>query len=160
GRDADAAKEYRNARASSGSDPIPFIEFGRFQCKRNELDDAIATLKEALARAPYNARANSLMGEALVMKGDHATAIPYLQNGISVDPGNEDGRIRLAQSLAKVGRIKEAIVTLEAAPNDEDGRIHYVLAGYYRQEGRTEEMQRALAFFETRKKALKTKGVE
>ena len=160
GRDADAEKEYRSAMASSGSDPIPFIEFGRFQCKRNELDDAIATLKEALARAPYNARANSLMGEALVMKGDHATAIPYLQNGIGVDPGNEDGRIRLAQSLAKVGRIKEAIVTLEAAPNDEDGRIHYVLAGYYRQEGRTEEMQRALAFFETRRKALKTKVVE
>ena len=160
GRDADAEKEYRSAMASSGSDPIPFIEFGRFQCKQNELDDAIATLKEALARAPYNARANSLMGEALVMKGDHAPAIFYLQNGISVDPGNEDGRIRLAQSLAKVGRIKEAIVTLEAAPNDEDGRIHYVLAGYYRQEGRTEEMQRALAFFETRKKALKTKVVE
>ena len=160
GRDADAEKEYRSAIASSGSDPIPWIEFGRFKCKRNELDDAIATLKEALARAPYNARANDLMGEALFMKGDHATAIPYLQNGISVDPGNEDSRIRLAQSLAKVGRIKEAIVTLEAAPNDGDGRIHYVLAGFYRQEGRNEEMQRALAFFETRKKALKTKVAE
>ena len=66
----------------------------------------------------------------------------------------------MAQSLAKLGRIKEAILTLEAAPNDADGRIHYVLAGYYRQEGRKEEMQRALAFFETRQKALKTKGVE
>jgi predicted Zn-dependent protease len=160
GRDEAAEKEYRNAIASSGSDPIPFIEFGRFKCKRNELDDAIATLKEALARAPYDARANDLMGEALFMKGDHAIAIPYFQNSINVHPSNEDVRIRLAQSLAKLGRIKEAILTLEAAPNDEDGRIHYVLAGYYRQEGKREEMQRALAFFETRQKALKTKAVE
>ncbi len=160
GRDADAEKEYRNAIASSGSDPIPFIEYGRFKCKRNELDEAIATLKEALARAPYDARANDLMGEALFMNGDHAIAIPYLQNSINVHPGNEDVRIRLAQSLAKLGRIKEAILTLEAAPNDTDGRIHYVLAGYYRQEGKKEEMQRALAFFETRQKALKTQGLE
>lgn len=160
GRDADAEKEYRNAMASSGSDPIPYIEFGRFKCKRNELDDAITVLKEALARAPYNARANDLMGEALFMKNDYATAIPYLQNATGADQGNADGRIRLAQSLAKLGRIKEAILTLEAAPNDRDGRIHYVLAGYYRGEGRKEEMQRALAFFETRKKALRTKGVD
>jgi predicted Zn-dependent protease len=160
GKDADAEKEYRNAIASSGSDPLPFIEFGRFKCKRNELDDAIAILKEALARAPHNARANDFMGEALFMKGDHATAIPYLQNAISADPGNEDGRIRLAQSLAKIGRATEAILTLEAAPNDREGRIHFVLAGYYRREGRKEEMQRALAFFETRQKALKMKVVE
>jgi len=160
GRDVDAEKEYRSAIASSGSDPIPFIEFGRFKCKRNEFDDAIATLKEALARAPYDARANDLMGEALFMKGEHAIAIPYLKNSINVQPNNEDVRIRLAQSLAKLGRIKEAIRTLEAAPNDTDGRMHYVLAGYYRQEGKKEEMQRALAFFEIRQKALKTKGVE
>jgi tetratricopeptide (TPR) repeat protein len=160
GRDADAEKEYRKAIASSGSDPNPFIDFGRFKCKRNELDDAVAILKEALARAPYNAQANDLMGQALFMKGDYATAIPNLQNAISVNPGNEDDRIRLAQSLAKLDRIKEAVLTLEAAPNDGDGRIHYVLAGYYRREGRKEEMQQALAFFETRQKALKTKAVK
>jgi len=160
GRDADAEKEYRKAIVSSGSDPIPFIEFGRFKCKRNELDDAIAILKEALARAPYNARANDLMGEALFMNSDHMRAIPYLQNAISGNPGNEDARIRLAESLAKLGQIKEAVLTLEAAPNDGDGRVHYVLAGFYRREGKKEEMQRALAFFETRQNALKTKAVK
>ncbi len=38
GREAEAEKEYRSAIALSGSDPIPFIEFGRFHCKRNEFD--------------------------------------------------------------------------------------------------------------------------
>jgi tetratricopeptide (TPR) repeat protein len=160
GREAEAEKEYQSAIASSGSDPIPFIEFGRFKCKRNEFDEAIVILKDALSRAPYDARANDLMGEALFMKGDHAVAIPYLQQVISVDPGNENSRIRLAQSMAKLGRTKDAITILEAAPSDGEGRIHYVLAGYYRQEGKKEEMQRALAFFETRQKALKTKVVE
>jgi predicted Zn-dependent protease len=160
GNDADAELAYQKAIASSGSDPEPFIEFGRFKCKRNQLDDAIAILKEALLRAPHNAKANDLMGEALFMKGDNGAAIPYLQSAIKVDPGNEDGRIRLAESLAKVGRLEEAVLTLEAAPNDADGRIHYVLAGYYRREGKKEEMQQALAFFEARQKSVKTKVVE
>ena len=160
GNDADAEKEYRNAMASSGSDSIPFIEFGRFKCKRNEVDDAIAALKGALARTPQNARANDLMGEALFMKGDHSNAISYLQNAIQVQPNNEDVRIRLAQSLAALGRIKEAILTLEGAPNDADGRLHYVLSGYYRREGKTDEMRRALAFFEARRKTVKPKALE
>jgi tetratricopeptide (TPR) repeat protein len=160
GRDEDAEKEFRAAIRSSGNDPIPSIEFGRFKCKRNELDDAIASLKEALARAPYNARANDLIGEALFMKGDHASAIPHLQSAIAIHPANEDCRIRLAQSFAKLGRIKEAIAVLEAAPTDTEGRVHYVLAGYYRQEGKSEEMQRALVVFQTRQKALKAKVPE
>lgn len=160
GSDVDAEKEYRKAMALSGGDPIPFIEFGRFKCRRNELDEAIAVLKEALARVPYNARANDLMGEALFMKSDYATAIPFLRNAVRADPGNEDARIRLAQSLAKLERLKEAVATLEAAPSDGDGRIHYVLAGYYRREGKKEEMERALAFFEARQKAIKAKAVK
>lgn len=151
GRDADAEKEYRSAIASSGSDPIPLIEFGRFKCRRNELDDAVAILKEALARAPYNATANDLMGEALFMKNDYATAIPYLQNATRADPGNENCRIRLAQSQDKLGRIKEAILTLEAALHDRDGRIHYVLGGYYRREGRSQDAARAFRIFEQRR---------
>jgi predicted Zn-dependent protease len=160
GNDIDAEKEYRKAVAASGNDPIPLIEFGRFKCKRNDLDEAIGILKQALDRAPHNAKANDLMGEALFMKGEHASAIPRLQNAITSDPGNEDARIRLAQSLAKLDRVREAIATLEAAPSDEDGRIHYVLAGFYRREGRREEAQRALTTFEARQKALKTKVLE
>ena len=151
GRDAEAEQEYRKAIASSGSDAIPYIEFGRFKCKRNELDDAIAILKEALERAPYNAKANFLMGEALFMKNDHAAAIPYLQKAIKGDPSNEDGRIRLAQSLAKVDKIQDAVTALEGAPSDPDGRIHYVLAGLYRKLGQKEKMARALVFFQEHK---------
>jgi tetratricopeptide (TPR) repeat protein len=160
GRNADADAEYRKAIAASGNDPNPFIDFGRFKCKRNELDDAITVLNGALARAPDNLAANDLMGQALFMKGDYESAIPRLKNAIKVNPGNEDDRIRLAESLGKLGRNNEAVVLLQAAPNDDDGRVHYVLAGYYRREGKKEEMQQALAYFETRQKAIKTKAVK
>ena len=62
------------------------------------------------------------------MKGDRADAMPHLQSAIGIHPANEDCRIRLAQSFAKLGRIKEAIAVLEAAPADTEGRVHYVLA--------------------------------
>lgn len=151
GRDAEAEQDYKKSMALSGSDPIPFIEFGRFKCKRNEPDDAVAVLKEALARAPYNVRANNLMGQACFMKGDFAAAIPYLRNATRADPGNEESRIRLAQALAKGGDLQEAVTVLEAATSDGDGRVHYVLAGYYRKLGQKEQMERALAFFEAHK---------
>jgi predicted Zn-dependent protease len=160
GRDADADAEYRKAIAASGGDPNPFIDYGRFKCKRNELDDAVTILNGALARAPESLEANDLMGQALFMKGDYATAVPRLQNAIKVNPGNEDDRIRLAESLGKLSRDKEAVTVLQAAPNDDDGRVHYVLAGYYRREGKKEEMQQALAYFETRQKAIKSKAVK
>jgi len=151
GRDAEAEQEYRKAITSSGSDPIPYIEFGRFKCKRNEPEDAVAVLKEALARAPYNVRANDLMGQACFMKGDYAVAIPHLRNAMQVSPANEDTRIRLAESLTNVGQIQEAVTVLEGAPSDRDGRIHYVLAGFYGKLGQKEQMARALAFFEDHK---------
>jgi predicted Zn-dependent protease len=151
GRDAQAEGEYKKAIASSGSDPTPFIEFGRFKCKRNELDDAIAILREALLRAPGNARANDLIGQAYFMKNDYAAAIPYSRNATEANPGDEDARIRLAQSLAKVGDIQEAVKVLESAPSDRDGRVHYVLAGFYRKLGLREQSAHALAVFEAHK---------
>ena len=151
GRDAEAEQEYKKAIASSGSDPNPFIEFGRFKCRRNELDDAVAVLKEALARAPYNARANDLMGQAYFMKTDYAVAIPYLRNATRANPEDEDARIRWAQSLEQVGEIQQAVTVLGGAPSDDDGRVHYVLAGFYRKLGQKEQMARALAFFEAHK---------
>ena len=151
GRDGEAEQQYHKAMASSGSDPDPFIEFGRFKCKRNELDDAVSALKEALERAPYNVRANDLMGQACFMKADYVLAIPYLRNATQSAPGNEDTRIRLAQSYGKLGQTQQAITILEGAPSDPDGRIHYVLAGFYRKLGQKEQMARALAFFEQHK---------
>jgi tetratricopeptide (TPR) repeat protein len=151
GQDVEAEQGYKKAMASSGGDPNPFIEFGRFKCKRNELDDAIIALKAALARAPYNVSANDLMGQAYFMKADYMAAIPYLRNATQAAPGNEDTRIRLAQSLGKVGEIQEAVAVLEGAPSDRDGRIHYVLAGFYGKLGQKEQMARALAFFEDHK---------
>jgi tetratricopeptide (TPR) repeat protein len=151
GRDAEAEEDYKRAMAASGNDPDPYTEFGRFKCKRSEFDDAVAALREALARAPYSLRANDLMGEACYMKGDYAGAIPYLRNVTRSAPGNQDARIHWAQSLGKTGDVHQAVEVLEGAPADRDGRVHYVLAGFYRKLGQQEQAARALAFFEQHK---------
>jgi tetratricopeptide (TPR) repeat protein len=151
GRDDEAEQEYNKAIAGSGADPNPFIQFGRFRCKRNQPDGAVTVLKEALALSPYNVMANDLMGQAYYMKTDYSAAIPYLQSAVKASPRNEDSRIRLAESLGKTGENQKAAAILEAAPADPDGRVHYVLAGFYRKLGEKEQMTRALAFFEAHK---------
>jgi tetratricopeptide (TPR) repeat protein len=160
GRDEEAESEYKKAIALSGRDPNPLIEYGRFKCKLSQLDQAISILKEALVLAPYNARTNALIGEAYYMENEFAAAVPCLQIVIRANPDNEDSRIHLAQSLAKLGRTNEGITLLEAAPSDSDGRIHFVLARYYGAQGRKEDMERALAIFAKRQKEIKDRRVQ
>jgi predicted Zn-dependent protease len=159
GKDADAEAAYKKAAAANDHDPNPLIEYGRFKCKLNQLDEAVPILKGALALAPYNARANALLGEAYFMKNEFEAAIPCLRIAIRADPNNEDARIHFAQSLAKLGKVNEAITLLEAAPSDSDGRVHFVLATYYRSQGQKENMERALAFFAERQKEIKNQKV-
>jgi len=46
----------------------------------------------------------------------------------------------------------------ESAPFDPDGRIHYVLARYYRELGRKEQMKDAMAYFSEWQRHLHDKG--
>lgn len=46
---------------------------------------------------------------------------------------------------------------LGSAPSDNDGRIHYVLARYYRELRRKKQLEQALAFFGERQKQLQKK---
>jgi hypothetical protein len=49
--------------------------------------------------------------------------IPYLQVAVKAKSQDEQSRIYLAHSLAKLGQIGEAIGILEAAPSDSNGHV-------------------------------------
>jgi tetratricopeptide (TPR) repeat protein len=159
GKDVEAEAAYKNAEAGNDHDPNPLIEYARFKCKLNQLDEAVPLLKAALGLAPYNGRANALLGEVYFMKNNFESAIPCLQIAIEADPTNEDARIHLAQSMGKLGKTSEAVTLLEAAPSDSDGRIHFVLSSFYRTLGEKENTERALAFFAERQKEIKNRRV-
>ena len=58
--------------------------------------------------------------------------------------------------MVKLGQIGEAIRTLEAAPSDSDGRVHYALGTYYWRQGRSKDAARAFQVFEERRNKSKS----
>jgi tetratricopeptide (TPR) repeat protein len=158
GKYPEADSEYRTAAALSGLDPGPLIEDARFKCKLNQLDQAQRILEKALRLDPYEVDANSLLGYVYFTKNEFGAAIPYLRVAVQGRPTDEQSRIYLAESLAHLHRVNQAVAVLENAPSDPDGRIHYVLARYYRESGRKGQMEEALAYFNERQKHLHDKG--
>jgi tetratricopeptide (TPR) repeat protein len=157
GKYPEADSEYRKAAALSGDDPNPLIEYGRFKCKLNQLDQAKPILERALRLAPDNADANALLGYIYFSKNTFELAIPCLRVAVLARPTDEQSRIYLAESVANLHDLNRAVAILEKASSDPDGRIHYVLAGYYRELGRKREMEHALAFFSARQRLLHDK---
>jgi tetratricopeptide (TPR) repeat protein len=143
-----AEAEYRKAVTAAGEDARPAIAYGKFECKIGNFGEALPILQEALRRDPNNVEAHSLAAEALLRTDRQADAIPDLRAVVNARPADVMARLDLANSLAKTGAVSEAAKLLEAAPADPDGRAHYVLARLYRQLGRTEDMKRALAYFQ------------
>jgi tetratricopeptide (TPR) repeat protein len=144
-----AEAEYRKATAAAGEDARPAIAYGRFECKLGKFSEALPILQAALRREPNNVEAHSLAAEALLRTDRQADAIPELRAVVNARPADVMARIDLANSLAKTGAVSDAAKLLEAAPADPDGRAHYVLARLYRQLGRTDDMKRALAYFQS-----------
>jgi len=156
GNDQQAEAEYRIALTLSERAPDPLIEYARMKCKQNLFQEAIPFLEKALKLDPYNVRANALLGEIHHLGDNPQAAIPHLQVAIKAKSQDEQSRIYLAHSLAKLGQINEAIETLEAAQSDSDGRVHYALGTYYRRQGRTKDAARAFQVFEQRRNKSKS----
>ena len=158
GRDTAAVAAYQKAAEASGEDPDVLVEYARFQCKRFQFDAARLILLKALERVPYNASANALLGYVYFAKNQFEAAIPYLRRAVKANPGDEQSRIYLGESLMNLGKTQEAVAILEHAPSDADGRIHFVLARGYRELGRKEDMKQALAIFSERQQAVKKRN--
>jgi predicted Zn-dependent protease len=129
------------------------IRYGKFQCKRSQFDETLDLYNRALALEPGNPRILALIGEVYATGGQPEKALSYLRDTLATAPGDVKSRIYLAQCLARMDRAAEAIAQLEAAPEDPDGRIHYVLGTLYQQRGNSEKARRAMDIFRQRKGA-------
>ena len=81
-------------------------------------------------------------------------AVPLLERALRATPRETQTRLYLAQALVRLGRGPRAIQVLEAAPEDPDGRVHYLLSRTYQQQGSAEKARRAMDEYRKRRKAV------
>jgi tetratricopeptide (TPR) repeat protein len=155
----EAEAEYESSIKLAQKDPVPFIEYARFKAKNNQLAAAVSLLQRAVAIDPYNTKGNALLGEVHTLSNEYTAAVAPLEVALKANPQDAQSRIYLSRCLERLNRTEEAILLLERAPSDQDGRIHYVLANYYRAQGRQAEAARALEIFKQRNKRADSKPV-
>ena len=88
-----------------------------------------------------------LIGEVHSLQDRPERAAPYLETALRANPYETQTRLYLAQSLIRLKRAAEAVRILEAAPEDPDGRLHYLLGRTYGQQGESEKARRAMNEF-------------
>jgi tetratricopeptide (TPR) repeat protein len=143
----DADREYELAGRLGGDDPDVFIEHGKLKDAMGRFREAIPLFQKALGLDPANPRVRSLLGEAYWMSGQPEAALPLLQEVIRSNPNDAQSRIYAAEASDSLHHTDDAIKTLEEAPSDNDGRIHFLLAKYYSRQGKKEDAARALEYF-------------
>jgi predicted Zn-dependent protease len=151
GKLQEAEAEYGKAISQPDAGPEVLVAYARLLCTESRLNEAIPILNHALKIDPLDQSANALLGEVYFEQNRSDAAIRPLQVAVRLAPGEDQSRIDLANSLRRLGRVPEAVATLEAARSDVSGRIHYVLAQCYRDMGRTEEAKQALQIYQERR---------
>jgi tetratricopeptide (TPR) repeat protein len=99
GDDTRAGVYYERASKIDGAAFAPLIGLGRVAIHQRRFDDAIATYRQVLARAPSDPVASAGLAVALDLKGDHPGAQTVLRNALKANPGDPMLSIDLGLSL-------------------------------------------------------------
>ncbi len=140
-------KEYERAITAPNASLESYVRYGQFESKHSRYERALALYEQALAIEPNNPRVLGLIGEAHALQDKSEKAIPYLEKALLANPHETQTRLYLAQSLVRLKRLAEAVRILEVAPEDPDGRIHYLLGRTYQQMGANEKARKAMDEF-------------
>ena len=114
---------------------------------------AIAKYHEAIrlneARGSRFASAHVNLSAYFNRTGDPAKALEYARKAIELDPTSDRAFFQKARADEREGRLTDAVAALNAAIsyNSRAASYYYVLAGVYRQLGRTVESRTALEQF-------------
>ena len=73
-------------QATAGSDPEPFIELAAAYLSANRIADARNAATEALRRNPGHPWAIAVLAHALILDGQRAQGVEYLQRAVAIRP--------------------------------------------------------------------------
>jgi tetratricopeptide (TPR) repeat protein len=150
-----AESEYEKAAAAAEKELEVYVRFGQFQAKQGRFDGALVSYEEALKLEPQNPRVMGLIGEVHALQDRPEKAVSFLEAALKANPRETQTRIYLAQALIRLSRTSEAISILEAAPDDADGRVHYLLGRTYQQLGEAEKARKAMDEFRKRRNPVR-----
>jgi tetratricopeptide (TPR) repeat protein len=102
-------------------------------------DESRAWFRRALARNHSDEISKSRLVGAYYARKDYAAILSLYKDVGITDQSDSETILRIAESFAQTGGIREAISVLESAlhSREEDGPLYLALAGFYRKAGNT-----------------------
>jgi arylsulfatase A-like enzyme/Tfp pilus assembly protein PilF len=147
GRGGDAADAYRRVIARRPDMELAYRRLAYIQWEMGNIDDAMATLRETLARNGPDVDVEIRLGTYLAEAGRAAEAIPMLERALKAEPDNADGANALGIAYAHIGRLHDARTLFERilARDPRNGYALENLATIHMQQG---DLASARAAFE------------
>jgi len=111
---------------------------------RGKLDQAIAVLRQVLAKQSNIFLAEYGIGKALSQKQQYKEAIEHLHKAVALQPDSSWVNFEIGRALNKTGDFKTAAVHLEIAANRmaKFPEVHALLADTYEHLGRKSDADR------------------
>lgn len=108
GKDTDAEQEFREELKKSPNHVPALVALAGFDLERNDLAEAGAFARTAVAADPNNSEAHHLLGRVDLAHGDLRASASELEAAKRLAPSNATVRSHLAMVYSKLGMIREA----------------------------------------------------
>lgn len=153
GQYQEAVREWRAALALKPGNPGLERELAVSLFLGADFPAALESAQALLKTQPKSAEFNFMAGDSLVRLEQPEKAVPYLRAALANDPKMTEADASLGLALARIGKQAEAIPHLvKALRLDQDGSLHFQLAGAYRATG---EVDKARAMMEQYQQMVK-----
>lgn len=145
GQHLEAVKEWRAALALKPGNPALERELAVSLFLSGDYRAAI----DEARKIPKSAETDFLIGDSLLRLEQPEDAVPYLQAALRSDPKLIAADASLGLALARTGKSADAIPHLvKALELDQDGSLHFQLAGAYRAAGQPEKAREMMAKYQ------------
>jgi tetratricopeptide (TPR) repeat protein len=146
GSDNEAIKEYEAALLMQPNEAELHEALGELFLNRKSYEEARVELEKSLALDSSRARTLYLLGRLYLGKHETEKAVPYLQNALRRQPSLIEASRLLGTAYVRLKQFGRAVPELtKAAPFDFYGDVHYQLSIAFRNLGKVELAEKALA---------------